>query len=677
MRPSRNSRARIEGVIDGLHRQADLADVDGKQRMAGAYRYAAEQMEADNLGPVRALRYLKRFPVTIDEFTESEDFLGSDNLEIWPSLKDDLRIMNPDIISGQRPKPEYLFGGATGTGKTLTALVTQAYQLYTLLCFNTPQELFGLQRNTRIMVPFVSVQESVANRVLYEPFRDMFTAMPFVRRFVPYDRNRESSLNLLGNIVIMPMLASVQRILGQAVISAIIDEVNFMLVVQDSKRVIGPQGQGGELDQAESIYRNMSRRRKSRFSANIPTPGTIAVLSSVRYKGDFLSRRIRQVSRNREDVPVFVHKQYEVRPATEFGGETFRLLVGTEIYETRILEADEREGEDYPEGAQVEDIPVEYRAEFQNDPENALRDVVGVATESISPFFAQRGKIMEAVVEGEKEGLVPFVVRQNLVLSPRQQLPALIEDRLPDDRDVPRFIHIDLSVKKDRCGIAMCKYLGHKDVEGISGVRERLPMGAFEMLISLKPTESQEVEIAEIRRWVLQLYTVYGFNIQAITFDGFQSTESIQTLRRAGIRSYVVSMDRTAEPYQVLRSAFYTGRAAMVHNELAVKELRQLEYFAQKDKVDHPIHGSKDISDGMAGSFFAMTRDRALRIKSGVMENEGNELRKRRRTQRRSRQRMRDRAANAPDTAMDREAERAERGLNPGSNFREPGVSVH
>ena len=626
MRPARSRDPEIRKRIDheGLLEQAVREEANGNRRIAKCWRFAGDEFAKGNPGPVKFLKHLRQFPVPIDEFIEGNEFLGSDSLTVWDSLRADLRIMNPDIVAGEPAVHEYVFGGATGTGKSFTAMVTQAYQLYVLLCLSEPQILYGLQRHTPLVFAFIASYEQIARRVLYRPFREMFTAIPWVKRYAPYDKTRESELWFQGGILIRPMLASVQQILGQALMSSIIDEVNFMSYVRESSKVVGEGGAGGgEFDQAEDIYRNASRRRKSRFPANIPSPGCLAVQSSARYKGDFLYRRVEQIERHGEQTPVFFHKQYEVRPSSEFCGETFRLLVGTEAFETRILEDDEVEGEDYPTGARIENVPVEYLVDFRNDPEASLRDVVGLATMAISPFFKQRAKITAAVTRGKESKLMPFVSRQNVVLTPRIGLPSFIEDKMPGDRMAPRFAHIDLSLTKDSCGVAMVKYCGHVEVETGDNQIEQLPRVEAELLVTIKPNENQEVDIADVRRWVLSLSTTYGFNLRALTFDGFQSAESIQTSRKAGVRSHVVSIDRTSEPYQVLKSMIYTDRLDMVDNDLTRRELLQLEYNQAKDKIDHPMRGSKDSADALCGAVYSLTKDRVIRHASRVVGPSG------------------------------------------------------
>ncbi len=333
----------------------------GDARLAEMYQTAMDRLiNAGNSQWAEALMQLKRSPVSSDESVDNPDYLGG-KVEIWGSLRDVLRRMNPDVLVGENPVHECLLGGATGTGKTTLAITTLAYQVYLFTCFETPQTLFGLAPTTPIVFVIQSVSRTIASRVIYQPFRTLFESMPYAQQHLSWNRRISSRLEIDGNIVITPELANVQAILGQAVAGGILDEANFMTVVPQSTRVPGPRGDGGRFDQAEDVYRGLSRRRKSRFTTQSLSLGSLCVISSTRYRGDFLDRRIREVDELAEqDVVVVRHKQYEVVPQDRFSGETFRLLVGDDCHPTRVLDAEET----LPPEAQIEEVPVEYLTDF-------------------------------------------------------------------------------------------------------------------------------------------------------------------------------------------------------------------------------------------------------------------------------------------------------------------------
>lgn len=612
-------------------RMAKAAQRVDNKRVLQIAEYAAKQAHEEN-NPyfVRAITVMDRVPVTIDEFLDSKDFLG-EQIEVWEGLKDDIRAMNPDVLTGSEPVFEALLGGATGTGKTTLSYTTILYQLYCLTCYAKPQLLFpGLQKATPIIFLLQSVSSTVTKRVIYRPLREMWLSMPYAHRYVPYDKKTESTLLLPEhNIEVAPALANIQSMVGQAVIGGILDEVNFMSVVENSVQVAGPRGQGGHYDQAEDTYRTLSRRRKSRFTTPGPTFGSLCVLSSTRYKNDFMDRRMTEVREHGEpNVFLFRRKQYDVAPKERYSGKTFPLLIGTDRYPTRVLKGDEQPGVDYPDQSRIEHVPVEYYFEFANNPEDALRDIIGIATDAINPFMAQRHKIVAAIEEGKRLEVVPFVDRQDVDLA-AHGMPQVISSLLPDDKDKPRWVHVDLSLTKDRCGIALVKLAGYTNV-GVPDnpdVVETVPKFVVEAAISLQPSPIRELDIGEVRQWITQLATYHGLHIAEVTYDGFQSKESIQTLRKLGIKSRNISMDKDTEPYLYLRRCYYEDRIAMVESELARVELSELEYHADKDKIDHPPKGSKDVADAVCGAVHACATSRMVRSNVGVHEKDGDTAR--------------------------------------------------
>lgn len=633
----------VRGIdLDELKRRAERrltkAIRTSNRRTEKIFTYAAERLILeDNPHFFYAVSDMRDIPVTIDEFIESEDFLAHDqDFKVWETLREDLRQMNPDIFLGAQHIFQTFDGGATGTGKTHKASITQAYQLYVLSCFNKPTRLWPrLSGNVPLLFVFQSVQERVTKRVIYEPFRELFTSIPYVKKHLTWDKQKDNVLMFDNGIQVVPALAAVNNIVGQAIVSAILDEVNFMSVVEDSKQAVGARGQGGHFDQAQVIYNNITRRRKSRFITKGPSPGIISVLSSVRYIGDFMDRRLKQIedakgTENEEhDIFVMRRAQYQAQPKEDYSGQTFRLLVGATEYGTRILKDNEKAGTHYPQNARVELVPIEYKKDFTNDPEGALRDICGIATDVISPFITQRHKIIAAILRGTQAEMKPWVNKADIILGEEEvdedasYMPQIIEENLPLDRHTPRFIHIDLSLTGDRCGIAIVKVSKMVDVLGANKVVEVLPHFVLEQGITIKPNTSNELDIAELRKWIVSLKEYYDFNIHTVSYDGFQSAESLQMLRKVGIQAINISVDKTLEPYETLKRAIYQDRFDCQDHDILKLELSGLEMNYKKKKVDHPPKGSKDLADAVAGAVYSASISRSVRKNTDVVNTKG------------------------------------------------------
>lgn len=607
-----------------LERHGDKLARRQDKRAAAVWGNALrQQLFNNNSEYLRVLSEMHEVPVTVEQFINDPEYLGN-LMTIWPKLQADMKRICPDILAGEPSVNEVLNASCIGTGKSILGEVATLYWMYFLSCCKHPQRVFpNLSDYTPLVFVLQSVRETVTRRVLYEPMRQMFLDIPWVRKNVIYDRDKESTLVLENGIVLAPMLATTTAFIGQAVINAVIDEANFMLVVDESKRIYGPEGVGGLYDQAEEVYHALDKRRASRAITRGPSPGVIYLSSSVNYKGDFLERRIASKVEGRDDqILVFRYQQYDVKPEGSFSGEFFNFLVGTNDYGSKVIEPEETDP--LPTNAQIEKVPVEFIRQFRNDPEKSQRDFLGIPTSSINRYITQTHKIVDAIQRGREIGLTGWFRDMNVELAV-DGMPQIDESKLPDDRRTPRFVHFDLSSTGDNCGMAIVKAENFTTVS-VNGVAELLPELIVETVVTIKPNRMNPIDLPELRRMVLQLKTYYGINIICVTYDGYHSQESIQLFRKAGIMSYEISMDKTIEPYEDFRQALYQGRVWLPDNDLVKNEFAQLEKHTKggKSKVDHPVKGSKDGADAVVGACRAASQDRAIRVGTKVVDPLGN-----------------------------------------------------
>lgn len=603
-----------------------LAESHGEKRKGKIILNAFEQLhDHNNPAYIYAMQKLRRMPVTIEEFVASGDFLGNDTsrpvIEIWPTLEKSIYEINQDILAGHKNPNEVLMLGASGTGKSVRSIVSNLYQLYVADCFDWPQDMFQLSRPTELVFMFLSIKPSTAEKVLYKPFRQYFESMPFTAKYIEYDKDITSELRLNNNKTVRFGSANVNSLIGHAIMSGAIDEINFFARVEKSKQT----PDGGTFDQADLVHKTLLNRRESRFTSAGPNPGLICVSAQTKYKGDFTDRRIEQIKKNNEkNVLYYREKRYEVVPKERLSHDaegnlvTFQILVGTDEYPTRII--DEHSKYALPPRATVLDIPMTYYDTFKRDPEHGLREIVGIATNAITPFIPQRHKIHEAAAAWTAREQKEWTTQSNYVLNEYNTLsevgmPVIIPENLPKDGK-PRFVHVDLAVSSDRCGIGICHIDGYVEVGG-----ERLPYYVVDWVVTLEPDSLNQVDIAEVRRWVVDLKLKHGLDIARVSYDGYQSTESVQMIRKLGINSLNISVDKTLEPYEVLREGVYTNRVAMPDNDLLKSELAGLELNLNanqgKGKVDHtPIVG-KDAADAMCGAIFNASLSGGVKMNAG------------------------------------------------------------
>lgn len=591
------------------------SDADAARLIQYAIKKAAEE---NNLAALSLLNNLREIPVDIETFVTSREYLGDQISKLWPNTLADLKEVNPYIFDSKAsPVEEVILAGAIGTAKSFIATVGTQYMLYVLNCFRHPQLIFGLDKNTEIVITIQSTKEGVARRVLFQPLKDGYLAMPYSSKLgVPkHDKDQKNRLIFPDTKVsVIPMTATPTAYIGQAVIGGIVDEINFMQYVEESKQIAGARGKGGLYDQAELIYTTLKSRRTSRFLNRNVSLGVLYLVSSVHYTGDFLERRIRELDPEKDkNVKVIRRKQYEAQPKEQYSGKFFKFAVGNENYLSRILTTKEEEAS-VPASVEVLHVPIEYYQQFKRNPELAQREVLGIATSAIDRYISNIDKVFDSFKRAAR-GYKPLFNRDLTELE-TESFPTIIPKNIAADKSAYRWIHVDLSKTKDRCGISMVKVGSWvKQYDVATNLVSIVPTIKVEFCIGLKPTKMKPIDLGEIRKMILMLKLKYGYNIRYVTYDNFQSTESIQLLNKAGIKAEVLSVDLTTEPYDNFRDLIYYDRVDIPNNVVIQEELLNLEENKRTKKVDHPPKGSKDISDAICGACYSLLTDPVVKAK--------------------------------------------------------------
>lgn len=223
-------------------------------------------------------------------------------------------------------------------------------------------------------------------------------------------------------------------------------------------------------------------------------------------------------------------------------------------------------------------VPVEYERDFKADPTRAMRDLGACATAALCPFFVDPSVVERAVTVGLRH---PF------------DSDGRLEEWFTPGNGLPRYVHVDLALRRDACGIAMayCR-------EDPNALGE--PIAVVELMHRLTAPPSGEINLSSPRELVLGLRR-RGFEIAQVSYDGWQSADSRQMLERRGIPTRIVSVDRTLEAYETLREVAVDGRLEIYGYEPFLEEARRLE-LVEGRKADHPPGGSKDVADAVAGA---------------------------------------------------------------------------
>lgn len=549
--------------------------------------------------------YVER-PVDMETFLKDPYYLGIID-ELYPRLVDDLlELFDP----GSR----YflvLLGGSIGWGKSTFAEVVMARIIYEVSCYRNPQRVYGMMESDKMFFANVSVTLSQAKRVVFEGLKGKIKKSEYFRKVFPY-QEFAAELRFPNNILVAA--ATQAQVLGMNTFSAIMDEANFMTVTEGSASM---KLKGRRLyDQAEVIFQALYRRMETRFMKRGILPGKLIAISSAQYPDDFMERKI-EMYRGNPHAFIRNYAVWETVPSVRFLGETFRVFFNRETGMGRIAEEGEKPSD---EEEVIDNIPIEYRHDFEVDIEGSLRDLAGRSTAAIEPFIMRRDKIYAMCDPTRRHGysLYETTLRDGGYLlkdvlcdwyEERDEAGNLIRSgwRPKVNPKARRVIHIDPALSMDSCGFIM-GHVSHWEerkrvrvvqvIDPVSGEKrltrevysENLPIIWIDLILRIVPPPNGEIILADVRQLIFDLSSI-GFRIGLITMDSFQSRDTMQMLAGRGYRVEELSVDTNIEPYNRLRLALYEDRILAYTHDVLIRELKGLERNKRKGKVDHPRHG--------------------------------------------------------------------------------------
>ena len=291
-------------------------------------------------------------------------------------------------------------------------------------------------------------------------------------------------------------------------------------------------------DVAEEIFNALHNRIKNRYGDK----GLLVMISSPRYVDDFIETKIKEAQSNKK---IFFKRKtiWEAKPESSFSGKTI------------IIEG-------YT-------IPKEYEVEAGRDFDRFKRDFMAMPALVIEPYFKQFQLIEQSINHNyehpvdEQGRFKPWFKGQGKAYR----------------------IHVDLSHKRGATGFCM----GHNQGDTV----------VIDLKLRIKAPAGGEINFAEIRAMIFEL-RARGFDIFGVTYDGWQSIDSMQILQQQGFQCEILSVDRDTSVYDTLKERIYTGKF--------LGELRRLE-FVEGKKINHPPHGSKDVADAVAGVVYMCVKN--------------------------------------------------------------------
>ena len=633
--PAPNSTAFDKALQEAINENAELLEKLSPAERGMVMRWLEETVLTGNedngvLASLEDIDYVRK-PVCMEEYLTSHDYMGGVFTDKATESSIDV-LARPwvddliEVFEAGTDIYEWLMTGSIGIGKTTIAALALTYTVYRLSCLRNPARYYGLPSNSMFVCQVYSITKRQVSDAGYSMVKQFIDACPYFKEEFPRSAKIETVMDFSSTTHIPLKISGGSQGfhgLGLNVFSFSMDEVNFMRQTKDSAT-------GENVGQAYDVYNTLLKRVKSRFIRPGGTiPGIMLMMSSKNAHTSFIDSKVRSVTgRNNIQgikgnlgggVYLSDYALWDVKDPAKFSGKWFRVEKGDRTQRSRILLDN-----DVPrQGAEVIEVPEEFRRDFEEDIDKGLRDIAGQSTYNVSPLIYDNKSVYDAF----RENLHHPFTQTEATLS--EDDDYLLQDWLDIGKlckvqgskhvprlnpGAPRYIHVDIALSGDCAGIAM----GHPS--GKVRVKSRNPDGTtttvtrphvtIDFMLRIRPPKSGEIALWKLRVFILYLRQM--FNIEEVTFDGYQSADSRQLLRHEGMTTELLSVDRDDKPYLTLRSALSDRRLMYYEYGPFVTEILDLQRFMRdgsgnKWKVDHPDQssdggrGSKDVSDAVCG----------------------------------------------------------------------------
>lgn len=194
--------------------------------------------------------------VPIDEWLDSEYYVGPDALSIYPYWKQ--HIIN--IFNSPVRINEVILTGGLGTGKTTIANIILLRRLYELSCYSNIPALFNLMASSKIMLAYFNLNLGQALLTGYGQLKEMIDNCPYFQEHFSRNNKKDSEIVWPQANMMVRFASGTQHTIGTNLIGSVLDEANFF-----SKTEKITEASIQVQDKAKEIYTATRNRRKITF----------------------------------------------------------------------------------------------------------------------------------------------------------------------------------------------------------------------------------------------------------------------------------------------------------------------------------------------------------------------------------------------------------------------------
>ena len=583
-------------LIDRIQKIYNSCDDAEKSVLMTILQELANTGESPTYEQVWLADYIE-LPVDIDTFLNSDTYLGKTNdngKAVYPFWRKELH----NVFDAGNQYYEWILTGATRIGKTSTANSGASYMLYRLMCLRNPHKFFGIKEISKFSVLFFNITKELAKSVAFREFNDTLKASPWFNMHGSFTRSENNYIYIPeGGKIDIDYGSDAAHGLGKQVFCCVMDECNFSQAgVKDVKKAKAKM---------RNTYATIAARVSGTFKHGGQVFGKIFACSSKRSDSDFMEDYVQEQLDAGAGDHMYISDapQWEVKPRETFSKETFTIAVGSRHQKSFVVP----DNQAFPEaladlesqGYRLLHPPVDMKPNFLADFNIALRDLAGIAVLGSASYFTQ--EMLTKCISTERRNpffsdIIQTGVKDNITLEEYFHI-----DAVPDVfKRVPIYIHLDLSLVSDRTGISGGAITSRKDIVSPDGKKISLPFFSHMFSVAVEAPRDDKISYAKIIAFICWLRKS-GYNIARISRDQFQSEYVAQELEQKGFTVDKISLDRTPDGYGAMHTVLIEERIDMLDSKLLQDEFIHLQRDLVTGRVDHPIGGSKDLTDSMAG----------------------------------------------------------------------------
>lgn len=538
------------------------------------------------------------------EFLTGSEFMDGELTPVQATIIED---MYNTFLDDEHKKPKFtecvvLCG--MRSGKSVIASLACAFQTQLLLAMDDPAAQLGQMAGYQLTAQFVATSEMQSKQTAYAAFNASILSNKWWKAYIGYLQDREINEGREKlyrwaerhiffrekNVIIKSLHSNSASLAGMTSYFVAFDEMSRFKV---SENTIPTES---ETSCAQAVYSTSSNSTLSL----IPFSRIFTVTSPL-YELDYgmqLLYRAKEVRAGRNaELTRALRRKY---PPTS--GKHVERMVGYH-FETVEFNPKRFNKHGVETGVAEEDLE-SYKAnmvEFN-------RNFRAIPPGSENPYFEHPERIDYCIAPLQNNiKFVDKIVDDVVLIDGKTEVRSYVaKDIYLDTGDKSKRYFICCDQGEKHCKFVVC--MGHieeylKDPLNPDIIDYRILIDFIESWIpdSTKQITVSFPNVEEVIKVLAQRY-----NLIKVTYDQWQSVESLQRLFNAGINSTRLEINK--KMYDEFKRLVYEGKVALPNDPALITELRQLN-LVRGTSVQKPAGGSKDAADAICRVVYACYGD--------------------------------------------------------------------